>query len=84
MEERKSVLVTFWYAAQERKVELVVGRTYRVEPLNSRKLKNRGRECLLLDFVPVSKQDPSMVAKVRFLDNNRIGKIEYSDLVPIE
>lgn len=36
---------------------------------------------MILDFVPVSESHPrDFVAKVPFLDNNRIGRVELSDL----
>lgn len=61
-------------------VTLTVGETYRVEPLNPRKKKHRGRVCTILefdnDFMPRK-------ASVRFHDTNRVGKVELSDLVPV-
>lgn len=66
----------------DRTVELITGRTYRVQPLNPQKLKHRDRMCVLLDLVPVSEQHPrDFMAKVRFLDNNRVGRVEPNDLV---
>ena len=66
-----------------RKSELEVGKEYVVQPMNPQKTKNRGRKCMILDFVPVSEFHPhDTVAKVRYLDNNRVGKAELSDLVP--
>lgn len=67
-----------------RDVEIEIGKQYQVQPLNPRKLKNRRRQCLVLDMVPLSKAHPNyMVAKVRYLDNNRIGKVDLEDLVPM-
>lgn len=67
----------------QRQVEVKTGEKYIIQPNNPRKLKNRGRHCLVLDFVPISDSDPDgyMVAKVRFLDNNRIGKADLADLI---
>jgi hypothetical protein len=67
----------------QRNTEIETGKEYIVQPLNPRKLKNRGRHCLVLDFVPVSEAHPNdIVAKVRYIDNNRIGKVNLSDLIP--
>jgi hypothetical protein len=56
-----------------RKMTLTIGNEYLVEPLNSR--------CVILDFVPVSESHPrELVAKVRFRDNNRVGRVELEDL----
>jgi hypothetical protein len=61
---------------------LEIGREYIIEPLNPKKLKNRGRHCLLLDFIPVSDSHPRDIqAKIRYLDNNRIGRAELGDLI---
>jgi hypothetical protein len=54
-----------------------VGRRYVVRPQNPRKLKHRDRECVLLGL-----DGPH--AKVKFLDNNRFGKPDASDLVPLD
>ena len=67
----------------QRDVEIETGKEYIVQPPNPQKLKNRGRHCLVLDFVPVSESQPDyIVAKVRYTDNNRIGKADLSDLIP--
>jgi len=69
------------FASSGRKVTLKVGKEYVVQPLNSQKKKHRDRHCMILDFVPVSEDHPrDIVAKVRFLDNNRIGRVELEDL----
>ena len=66
-----------------RNVTLHEGREYIVNPLNPRTTKHRGRRCIVLDIVPVSESHPrDYTAKVRFLDNNRVGRVELSDLVP--
>ena len=80
MEDR--ITVSCAYGAQERKVVLKVGEEYVVQPLNGQKKKHRDRRCVILDFVPVSDAHPrDVVAKVRFLDNNRIGRTDLGDLV---
>lgn len=71
------------YGGAHRKVTLIAGHEYVVSPLNPRKMKHRGRRCVLLDFVPVSESRPKdTVAKVRFVDNNRVGRAELDDLAP--
>jgi hypothetical protein len=67
----------------QRNIDIEPGKEYVIQPLNSRKLKNRGRHCLVLDFVSLSESHPEyIVAKVRYTDNNRIGKAELRDLIP--
>jgi hypothetical protein len=71
------------YGRTHRKATLTAGNAYLVSPLNPKKKKHRGRLCVILDFIPVSEFHPNdTVAKVRFVDNNRIGRAELSDLVP--
>lgn len=60
------------------------GDRYVVKPRNPRKLKHRGRECIFLDSVAVSESHHrDFMAKVRFTDNNRIGRVEFRDLHPV-
>lgn len=67
----------------EGKRTLHVGRRYIIRPRNPSKLRNRDRECLVLAFVPVSDTHSDIVAKVRFLDNNRVGRAEPNELRPL-
>jgi hypothetical protein len=67
----------------EGKRALHVGRPYIIRPRNPSKLRNRDRECLVLAFVPVSDTHSEIVAKVRFLDNNRVGRAEPNELRPL-
>jgi len=62
-----------------REVVLTIGETYRIWPLNPRAKKNRDREVLLVDFVK-STDGKHDLAKVKYLDTNRPGKVEPSDL----
>ena len=76
------ITVSCTYGAQTREVILKIGEEYVVQPLNGQKKKHRDRRCVILDFVPVSGARPrDVVAKVRFLDTNRIGRTELDDLV---
>jgi len=64
---------------------VTVGKEYIIQPLNPLKKKHRNRRCIVLDFVPVSDSHPiDIVAKVRFLDNNRVGRAELDDLVRVK
>ena len=75
---------TFTLTDKEGKRTLHVGRRYIIRPPNPAKLRNRDRECLVLAFVPVSETHPhDVVAKVRFLDNNRVGRAEPNELQPL-
>ena len=60
-----------------------VGNEYRIEPHNPAKLRNRNRECRVLGFTHVSSSHGDVVARVRFLDNNRQGRAELNELVPL-
>jgi hypothetical protein len=58
-----------------------VGKEYIVDPLNPQAKRNRGRRCVILAFVPWSDTgDWTEVAKVRYLDNNRIGRQHLNNL----
>jgi hypothetical protein len=79
----KRIIVNSGVGQNWREVELEVGKEHLVLPVNPRKTRNRDRKCVILDFVPVSESYPqATVAKVRYLDTNRVGVAEISDLVP--
>lgn len=62
-------------------VTITIGSNYRVEPMNPQKKKHRDRVCTIIEF------DDDLMPKnasVRFQDNNRIGKVCLSDLVPVD
>jgi hypothetical protein len=83
--EPASMNISVTAGRKRRETVIHVGSEYRVDPLNPAKLRNRARICRVLDFVPVSEShSQSIVAKVRYLDNNRVGRAELSDLVPID
>lgn len=75
------IFISSTYGYQKRETVLEIGKEYVVQPLNRLKKKHRDRHCVILDFVPVSDFRPmDLVAKVRFLDNNRIGRTDLGDL----
>lgn len=84
MPGKQLIVVTSGLGKSQRKVIIEVDRHYLVKPQNTRKLKHRDRECILLDVIPVSESRSDSVAKVRFLDNNRQGRVDLSDLVPLD
>ncbi len=66
----------------QRRVVLEVGKEYLVSPINERNMQNRGRVCILLEFVPYSYDKPEdILALVKFSDNNRQGRVELEDLI---
>jgi hypothetical protein len=76
--------VTVRLGSQQRNATIKVGKEYVIQPLKSLKKKHRNRRCVVLEFVRVSDSHPrDIVAKVRFLDNNRIGRAELGDLVSV-
>lgn len=78
----EQIKVRVLHGSTQLKTTLKIGGEYIVKPLNPQKKKHRDRPCVILDFVPVSEQHPKdIVAKVRFLDNNRMGRAELDDLL---
>lgn len=65
-----------------REMEIVVGKTYLIEPMNPQATKNRGRLCTVLEFIDSSGKDISAdTAKVKFQDTGRTGKVDLSSLI---
>jgi len=65
-----------------RDYHVVVGKTYRVEPLNPKAVKNRGRLCTVESLIsPWSKDRHAGSAVVRFQDTNRVGHVTVFELV---
>lgn len=59
-----------------------LGKTYKIEPDNPQRLKNRGRTCKVIDFI----RDDLMCiqeAKVTFLDDNKTGVVDIRELISI-
>ena len=71
-------------APHQRVVVLDVGKVYLVSPINERNMDNRGRTCILLEFVAYSYDKPEdILALVKFSDTNRQGRVELEDLIPV-
>jgi hypothetical protein len=84
-ENLKDKLTVMMISSSKGKTTLRVGKEYIIQPVNPLKKKHRNRRCIVLDFVPVSDSHPiDIVAKVRFIDNNRIGRTELDDLVSLQ
>jgi murein DD-endopeptidase MepM/ murein hydrolase activator NlpD len=66
----------------QREVLLEVGREYVISPLNPEVQRYRGRRCELLAFVPRS-DGTETVAKVRYVDTNRVGRAKLAHLAEI-
>ena len=70
------------YCGQARSFEVIVGRRYRIVPLNPRKKKNRGRECEVTGIRRVGpKKD--LYVNVRWLDTGQAGWTSTEDFLPI-
>jgi len=69
--------VTSWWRGRRRAVTLEVGREYTVDPLSSH--RSRGRRCELLGLVTTS-DGKGQRAKVRYLDNRRVGQVDPGNL----
>lgn len=74
-----TIKISTTYCGRNREMVLMVGQKYVVDQLNPRATRNRGRIVELLgfnsDFMPDS-------AIVKYLDNNRRGRVSVSDLAP--
>jgi ribosome biogenesis SPOUT family RNA methylase Rps3 len=82
--EIQTKTVIFGKTPDQRKVVLEIGKEYYIRPINERNAENRGRRCILLDFVPYSPDKPEdIVARVEFCDDYRKGRVELEDLIPI-
>jgi hypothetical protein len=77
----KTMEVVSMHGKTRRQVVLEVGKEYVIQPLNPRSTKNRNRKCILLGFVAVSEHEPDYIkAKIRYLDNNKVGRAEITVL----
>lgn len=67
-----------------REVDLIVGETYIIKHINRnpRYHNHDGRKVLLLGFE--EKYDGHAMAKVKYLDTNRPGRLDMGDLVPLQ
>ena len=77
----------YGFCGKNRKVEVVVGLRYEIRPLNKLKnVKNQGRVCMVLGFRDYEScgQHRSERARVRWIDNRRIGFVDPKDLVPAD
>jgi hypothetical protein len=72
-------VITCGFREKERRVTAVIGAEYEIDPLNPQKKKHRGRRCVVLDFVRDDRGQAYKVV-VRFLDNNRRGRVDIDDL----
>jgi hypothetical protein len=67
-----------------RKVVLESGKLYKVDPINPQKMKHRGRICEFIRWYDDDSRGERDIIEVRFLDTNRKGRVEGSDLVEYE
>ncbi|WP_319549329.1 hypothetical protein [Desulfogranum marinum] len=61
-------------------VNVVVGEKYKIEPINPRKKKNRGRICKILNL---PSEFMSTEALAKFEDTKRTGKVDIRELLPL-
>ncbi len=60
-----------------KKIKTLVGCQYVVNPINKQKKKHRGR---LVNLIFIETDRGVVSAKVKYLDTNRIGKLDLRDL----
>jgi hypothetical protein len=65
------------FGGKSRKISLEIGRTYTIDPLNPKRLKNRGRIVRILGFNDNFMPDKAIV---RYLDTNRRGLVYVGEL----
>ena len=63
-----------------RKITLEIGKEYSVSPLNSAMTGHKEQRCILLAFIGIDEGKPDLFAQVKFLDTNRVGRVELDDL----
>ena len=81
---RASALVALaTHGDAQREVLLEVGSEYVISPLNPRATRYRGRRCAILGFVPTA-DGQDTVARVRYLDTNRVGRAKLDHLAETE
>lgn len=73
----QSIRVQCSYGRKHRDITVAVGHCYQVEPLNVLKQKHRGRPCVVLSITKSGK------VSVRFLDDNRLGRVDPVDLTEL-
>jgi hypothetical protein len=66
-----------------RKLDIRIGFSYKIEPDNKQKKKNRNRKCIVLGFIYDDLNNPMRV-KVKFQDSGRNGKADIEDLVEFQ
>ena len=78
-----TVQAGFGFAA--RKVNIYKDHEYIITPLNPRKLKNRGRHVIMLEKVLYTpgQENADYVARIKYTDNNRLGRVDFGDLEPV-
>ncbi len=69
------------YRGEWRKVILIAGNIYKVEPLNQKNMKHRGRLCEFIRCFNDEIRGIRDIIEVRFLDTKRIGRVDGSDLI---
>ncbi|MFB5268111.1 hypothetical protein ACE41H_15190 [Paenibacillus enshidis] len=77
------IIITYCNHGIVRVTNIEIGRTYWVHPDNPLKLKHRGRNCVVTNFYR-DKHGHAIDASVRFLDDNRKGRVDLNDLVADE
>lgn len=69
--------------SEHHKVVLKVGQEYVIDQFNSKAPKNIGRRCVFLGVVTTD-DGKYQKAKVKYLDNNRAGRVEFTDLAYVD
>jgi murein DD-endopeptidase MepM/ murein hydrolase activator NlpD len=80
--ESRALVAVATHGDVEREVLLEVGREYAISSLNPRAKRYQGRRCAILGFVP-SSDGEGTVARVRYLDTNRVGRAKLTHLAEV-
>lgn len=75
MAQTITVIARHGKSSPPREIKATVGKRYLVSPMNPKKMKHRGRTCVIESL-------EGRDAEVRFDDNHRLGRVDITDLVP--
>ena len=65
------------------KLYFKIGREYAIDPITRKLTKKKGRRCSILEIFP-EPASRTCIAKVRYTDTNRVGRVKLSDLTAPE
>ena len=85
MKEEIILICMTGVGADARRVRIVKGHEYIISPIDPKNIKNRDRHVIALGAAlnKPGHENGDYGCRVRFNDNNGIGKVEFGALVPV-